>query len=156
MYSVSGVLDEWGFTLERYALHSVENCPDRTRYAWSLTPDIRLTGAGDHLSRMICYAFDAGTSAVLTNILLSNYSLAVHIIDSRTFRPARGPGRHRRRLRAPSSRCAATVDISALPPGEYELRVALYDWRTGARLLARDLETGASGDFHTLYRFLHN
>ena len=23
------VLDEWGFTLERYALHSVENCPDR-------------------------------------------------------------------------------------------------------------------------------
>ena len=24
------VLDEWGFTLERYALHSVENCPDRT------------------------------------------------------------------------------------------------------------------------------
>ena len=23
------LLDEWGFTLERYALHSVENCPDR-------------------------------------------------------------------------------------------------------------------------------
>ena len=30
------------------------------------------------------------------------------------------------------------IDISALPPGEYELRVALYDWRTGERLTARD------------------
>ena len=26
------------------------------------------------------------------------------------------------------------IDISALPPGDYELRVALYDWQTGARL----------------------
>ena len=30
-------LDEWGFTLERYALHSVENCPDRP-VRWSSTP----------------------------------------------------------------------------------------------------------------------
>ena len=45
------------------------------------------------------------------------------------------------------------IDVSALPPGEYDLRIALYDWQTGARLPARDLVTGASGDMHTLYRF---
>ena len=45
------------------------------------------------------------------------------------------------------------IDISALPPGDYELRVALYDWRTGARLSARDLETEEISDIHTLHRF---
>ena len=45
------------------------------------------------------------------------------------------------------------IDISALPRGDYEVRVALYDWQTGARLPARDLETGETGDMHTLQRF---
>ena len=40
-----------------------------------------------------------------------------------------------------------------MPRGEYELRVALYDWQTGARLPARDLETGETSDMHTLQRF---
>ena len=35
-------LDEWGFTLERYALHSVENCPDSPR-----APGIRLRHPAD-------------------------------------------------------------------------------------------------------------
>ena len=45
------------------------------------------------------------------------------------------------------------IDISALPPGDYELRVALYDWQTGERLSARDLETDEVSDMHTLQRF---
>ena len=89
------VLDEWGFTLERYALHSVENCPDKP---------VRL-------------AFDSGIQLTAPEITISNdrlrldahfrsedeqllarYSLAVHVIDSRTGEASR-PGRHWRRPR---------------------------------------------------------
>ena len=45
------------------------------------------------------------------------------------------------------------IDISALPPGDYELRVALYDWQTGARLSAKDLVTDEVSDIHTLHYF---
>ena len=145
------VLDDWGFTLERYALHSVENCPDKpVRLAFD--SDIQLTAPEitflDDLLRLDAHFRSADET------LLARYSLAVHIIDSRTGQRVAqgdtgvGPG-----AIVP---LRSDIDISALPPGEYELRVALYDWRTGVRLSARDLETGASGDFHTLHRFLHN
>ena len=83
--------------------------------------------------------------------LLSRYSLALHVIDTLTGeRVAQGdigvgPG-------AVVPLCRE-IDISALPPGDYEVRVALYDWQTGARLPARDLETGETSDMHTLQRF---
>ena len=83
--------------------------------------------------------------------LLSRYSLALHVIDTLTGeRVAQGdigvgPG-------AVVPLCRE-IDISALPPGDYELRVALYDWRTGARLSARDLVTDEVSDMHTLHRF---
>ena len=83
---------------------------------------------------------------------LVSYSLAVHVIDLNSgVRVAQGdvgvgPGTF--------VRLRSETDISALPPGDYELRVALYDWQTGARRLsARALETGADGDMHTLHRF---
>ena len=82
---------------------------------------------------------------------LSDYSLAVHIIDSRTGQRVAqgdtgvGPG-----AIVPFR---SEIDLSALPPGEYELRVALYDRQTGVRLIVRDLETGADGDMHTLHHF---
>ena len=66
--------------------------------------------------------------------LLARYSLAAHVIDVITGeRVAQGdvgvgPGSF-----APVS---TEIDVSALPPGEYDLRVALYDWQTGARLPA--------------------
>ena len=83
--------------------------------------------------------------------LLSRYSLALHVIDTHSDeRVAQGdtgvgPGAF-----APLCR---EIDISALPPGDYEVRVALYDWQTGERLPARDHETGTIGDMHTLHRF---
>ena len=86
--------------------------------------------------------------------LLSRYSLALHVIDTLTGeRVAQGdigagPG-------AVVPLCRE-IDISALPPGDYEVRVALYDWQTGARLPARDLETDEVSDIHTLHRFQHN
>ena len=82
---------------------------------------------------------------------LDRHSLAIHIIDSRSGeRVAQadtgvGPGKY-----VPLCR---EIDISALPPGDYEVRVALYDWQTGVRLTARDLETGETGDMHILQRF---
>ena len=86
--------------------------------------------------------------------LLADYSLAIHIIDSRSGeRVAQadtgvGPGSY-----VP---LCGEIDISALPPGGYEVRVALYDWQTGARLSARDLVTDEVSDIHTLHRFQHN
>ena len=144
-------LDEWGFTLERYALHSVENCPDRP-IRLEFDSDIRLSTPEITVQNGLLRLDAHFRSADET--LLARYSLAVHIIDSRTGQRVAqgdigvGPG-----AIVP---LRSEIDVSALPPGKYELRVALYDWRTGARLLARDLETGASDDFHTLHRFLHN
>ena len=82
---------------------------------------------------------------------LDRHSLAIHIIDSRSgVRVAQadtgvGPGTY-----VPLCR---EIDVSALPPGDYEVRVALYDWQTGARLSAHDLETDEVSDMHTLHRF---
>ena len=141
------VLDEWGYTLERYALHSVENCPDKpVRLAYD--SDIRLTvpkiTVSDDLLRLDAHFRSADER------LLARYSLAVHVFDQLSERVAQddvgvGPG-----AIVP---LRSEIDVSALPPGDYELRVALYDWQTGERLIARDLETGVIGDIHTLQRF---
>ena len=84
-------------------------------------------------------------------MFLDRHSLAIHIIDSRSGeRVAQadtgvGPGSY-----VPLCR---EIDISALPPGDYEVRVALYDWQTGERLSAHDLETDLVSDMHTLHHF---
>ncbi len=142
------VLDEWGFTLERYAIHSVENCPDSPvrlaydSYIQLTTPEIILQ---DDLLRL-----DAHFRSV-DEQLLANYSLAVHVFDTRTGeRVAQGDTSVGPGAIVP---LRSEIDISALPPGDYEVRVALYDWRTGERLQARDLETDAGGDMHTLHHF---
>ena len=76
--------------------------------------------------------------------LLARYSLAVHVIDVPTGeRVAQGdvgagPGAF-----VP---LRSEIDISALPAGDYEVHLALYDWQTGARLPARD-----PGDGHSQY-----
>ena len=142
------LLDEWGFSLERYALHSVENCPDRP-VRLEFDSGIRLTApeitAQDGLLRLDAHFRSEDDS------LLSDYSLAVHIIDSQTGQRVAqgdtgvGPG-----AIVP---LRSEIDISALPPGEYELRISLYDWQTGTRLLARDPVTDAESDMHTLHRF---
>ena len=141
------VLDEWGFTLERYALNSVENCPDRpVRLAFD--SDIQLTAPEitirDERLRLDAHFRSADEQ------LLARYSLAVHVIDQLGQRVAQGDTGVGPGAIVP---LRSEIDISALPPGEYELRVALYDWQTGARLPARDPETDAESDMHTLHRF---
>ena len=82
---------------------------------------------------------------------LNRHSLAIHIIDPRSgVRVAQGdtgvgPGTF--------VRLRSEIDISALPPGDYEVRVALYDWQTGVAPSARDLETDEVSDMHTLHHF---
>ena len=144
------VLDEWGFTLERYALSSVENCPDKpVRLAFD--SDIQLTAPEITISDGQL-RLDAHFRSE-DELLLASFSLAVHVFDQRGQRVAQGdvgvgPG-----AIVP---LRSEIDISALPPGDYEVRVALYDWQTGARLPARDLETDEVSDIHTLHRFQHN
>ena len=140
------VLDDWGFTLERYALHSVENCPDRP-VRLEFDSGIQLTAPEitflDGLLRLDAHFRSAD------DYLLSRYSLASHIIDQSGVRVAQGDTGVGPGAIVP---LRSEIDISALPPGDYEVRVALYDWQTGVRLIARDLETGADGDMHTLQR----
>ena len=142
------VLDEWDLTLERYALHSVENCPDRpVRLAFE--QDIRLT-APEVTLRDGLLRLDAHFRSI-DETLLAHYSLAVHVIDPRTGQRVAqgdtgvGPG-----VIVP---LRSEIDISALTPGEYVLRVGLYDWQSGARLPARDMVTDEVSDMHTLQRF---
>ncbi len=141
-------LEEWGLTLERYALHSVENCPDRPARL-EFERDIQLTAPeitlGDGRLRL-----DAHFRSV-DETLLARYSLAVHVIDPRSGQRIAqgdvgvGPG-----AIVP---LRSEIDVRALPPGEYELHVGLYDWQTGEQLQARDLETGEVGDMQMLQRF---
>ena len=44
----------------------------------------------------------------------------------------------------------ADIAVSQLPPGEYALRFALYNWETGERRVGRDLMLGHVSDIHTL------
>ena len=144
------VLDEWGFTLERLARSKARCASDARRLEFK--NNIWLTWSGFSL-RDELLRFEAGLTSV-DDYLLANYSLAVHVINPRSGeRVAQrdvgaGPGT----IVALSSE----IDISALPLGDYEVRVALYNWQTGARLIARDLDTDEVGDIHTLHRFQHN
>ena len=85
------------------------------------------------------------------SFLLDSYSLALHVIDPATGeRVAQGdvgvgPGAF--------ALVRSDIDLSALTPGDYELHVALYDWRTGERLDARDSATDLVSDMHVLQRF---
>ena len=143
-------VDEWGFALERLARSGARCASD----AWRLEfeNNIRLTWSGISLREELL-SFEAGLTSV-DDYLLASYSLAVHVINPRNGeRVAQGdvgvgPGA--------IATTSSEIDISALPPGDYEVRVALYDWQTGARLSARDLETDAISDIHTLHHFQHN
>ena len=142
------VLDERGLRLERFVLHPSEQCPD-SPVRLEFDGNIRLIGPRTELRNGLL-RLDANVHSD-DDALLANYSLAVHVIDPRSGeRVAQGdtgigPGSF--------VSLRSEIDLGALPAGEYELRVGLYNWQTGARLPARDLETGASGDMHTLQRF---
>ena len=141
------VLDAWGFSLERHALVE-EGCADSP---------LRLAFEDDiELSRLefLQSSEQLRVEAVLRSTdyhLLDRYSLAIHLIDR--FSGERvaqgdvgvGPGLF--------VLLYSEIDISALTPGDYEVHLALYDWRTGERLPARDLVTGVTGDIHVLHHF---
>ncbi len=141
------VVDEWGFVLERLSW-SAAHCsagPVRLQF----TDGIGLTGSRiiltDGLLRL-----EAGLGSEDSN-LLARYSIAIHVINPLTGERVGqgdvgvGPGSF-----IPLS---STIDVSELSAGDYEVQVALYDWQTGDRLNARDLQTGAVSDIHVLHRF---
>ena len=140
------VLHESGFTFERYALH-LENCPDRpVRLVFD--SDIQLTVQEISVSNG-WLRLDAHFRST-DEQLLAQYSLAIHLFDQTGERVAQGDTGVGPGAIVP---LRSEIDVSALPPGDYEVRVALYDWQTGERLPARDLETDEVSDMHTLHRF---
>ena len=143
-------LDKWGFAFERLARSEARCASDARRLEFE--NNIRLTWSGISL-RDELLRFEAGLASV-DDYLLASYSTAVHVVEpSSGERVAQGdvgvgPG--------VIATISSEIDVSALPKGEYEVRVALYDWQTGARLSARDIVTDEVSDIHTLHRFQHN
>ena len=144
------LLDMWNFLLERWA-PSAEDCPVvplLLEFDQNVTLVRQAVTLSDNLLRL--------EAAIRSpdDYFLKYHSLAVHVIDVNSGdRVAQrdvgvGPGDF--------LRLASEIDISTLSPGDYELQVALYNWKTGARLSARNTVTGADGDIHTLQRFRHN
>ena len=141
------VLDRWRALLERWA-PSIEDCPVnplRLEFEQNITLVRQAVMLSEDLLRL-----EAAIRSPEDNYL-KYHSLAVHIIDVNSGeRVAQrdvgvGPGDF--------LRLASEIDISTLSPGDYELQVALYNWKTGARLSARNTVTGADGDMHTLHHF---
>ena len=141
------VLDQWGFRLERYT-GTASQCPgDSLRLDYG--PDIHWGAAfaekNEGSLRVEVHLYSGDRS------LLDRYSLALHVID-----PATGEGVAQGDVGVGPGTFVpvrSDVDVGNLPPGDYELQVALYDWRTGERLDARDLDTGVVSDMHVLQRF---
>ena len=129
-------LEEWGLTLERYALHSVENCPDRP-VRLEFEREIRLTAPeitlGDGRLRL-----DAHFRSV-DETLLARYSLAVHVIDPRSGQRI-AQGDTWASALAPSSRCAAKSTFApcrrantSCTSGSMTGRPANGSWRATSR-----------------------
>ena len=138
---------EWGITLVRHALSPV-HCPDSPARL-QFDKDIQLTGPDIRLEEGML-RLHAGLRS-LDEALLAHYSMAVHVVDVITGeRVAQGdvgigPGAF-----VPQG---SEIDVNDLPPGDYEVRFALYNWQSGERLSARDLETGTAGDMLAVHRF---
>ena len=85
------------------------------------------------------------------NIAMTGYSVAIHVfaVDSGD-KVAQGDqglwlGRY--------NPVRSEIDISTLTPGEYEVKIGLYNWQTFERLPGVDLASGARADLLTLIRF---
>ena len=82
---------------------------------------------------------------------MTAYSVALHVFDATSGeKVAQGDqglwlGRY--------NPLRSDIDISGLLAGDYELRVAVYNWQTLERLAGVDLASGATGNLLTLFRF---
>ena len=82
---------------------------------------------------------------------MTAYSVALHVFDAESGeKVAQGDqglwlGRY--------NPLRSEMDIGGLLTGDYELRVAVYNWQTLERLEGVDLTSGATGNLLTLFRF---
>ena len=140
-------LDKWGFSVDLLT-RSAQDC----QYAAArLETEVGLALAAPQIT------MDEGVLLLKAAVnspdveLPARFSLALHLVaadrEERVAQRDVGLGRGR------FIPLYSEFDISALPPGNYEVRAALYDWQTGERLNARDLQTGAVSDMHVLHRF---
>ena len=141
------LLDKWGYKLERYTGTEAQ-CPNvslRLEYGFGIRWGAAFAEKIDNTLQVEVHLYSSDWS------LLDSYSLALHVIDPATGElVAQGDAGVAPGTFVP---VRSDVDLSALPPGDYELHVALYDWQTGERLVARDPATGLVSDMHVLQRF---
>ncbi len=140
-------LDRWGFSVDRLA-PTAQEC---RHAAPRLEFDGGLLLSAPEVSLQDNFLLVKAGVRSPDRDLPSRYSLALHVIDPDSGqRLAQEDGGLGKGVFVPLFR---EIDVSALPPGDYELQVALYDWQTGERLNARDLQTGVVSDIHVLQRF---
>ena len=140
-------LDKWGFSVDLLAL-SAQDC----QYAAPrLETDVGLALTEPQITMDEGVLLLKGAVNSPDMELPARFSLALHLVaadrQERVIQRDVGLGRGR------FIPLYSEFDISALPPGDYEVRAALYDWQTGERLNARDLQTGNVSDMHVLHRF---
>ncbi|MDE0609047.1 MAG: glycosyltransferase family 39 protein [Anaerolineaceae bacterium] len=137
-------LDRWGFSLDRLApgRQDCGHADPRLEFDAGLLLSAPWISLHDGILQVKIGAHSPDRD------LPARYSLALHVIDpdsgERLAQDDSGLGQG---VYIPVLR---EIDVSALPPGNYELHLALYDWQTGERLIARDLQTGAVRDIHVM------
>ena len=138
------LLDAHGFVLERHALAGAW-CPQRpARFAFANAITLAepvITLRNDVLQvELLLHSDDALVSHA--------YSLSLQLVDVNSLetvaRQDAGLGRGNVLVLHPQ------IDVAALPAGEYALRLALYDWRSGIRSSGQDLALGHVSDIFTL------
>ena len=78
------------------------------------------------------------------------YSVAVHVLDAAGALVAQADSG----LPADAFACERhTLSLAGLPAGDYEVRLAVYNWQTGERLPAALVESGEGGDTLIIGRF---
>lgn len=134
-------INEPDVSLALYA-RSAAFCPSETTLAQFGDDDFSITGyetqiIDDTLNLSLAWA-------VADDVFTDAYSVAVHIQPiGEDDLVAQTDGGFSRDIVLPMS---VSLDISTLEAGEYEVWLTVYNWQTGDRLTAQNLETGTSGD----------
>jgi hypothetical protein len=80
------------------------------------------------------------------DVPLNTYSIALHLYQGDELVAQGDTG-------LPYGPVHAEIDVSTLPPGNYEVRVGVYAWETGERLPGVDVGTGAEAELLALGHF---
>ena len=128
------------------SIHCPDDSPPVLRFGTVvelLSSDLRVTVDGNLVIDLLLHAEE--------NTAMTAYSVAIHVFAAEGgAKVAQGDqglwlGRY--------NPVRSEIDISSLTPGEYEVKIGLYNWQTLERLEGVDLTSGVTGNLLPLSRF---